>query len=501
MSIKAKQVAGVTTLVVVVVAVLSACHLAHAGAAAAARKRQSRGELLADAIFQRAADVVAHGGEDPYAALRDDGGHPLDPRVEHRATPATSPTRRSSTRTGIAVAHSDRGSEGQPDRRAGGPRRRSSTAARRRSSRAVVFRSHVRDAAADARRRPGRSASIRIGVSTLLVRNELRDGAARARRRPSLVALLVSTLVAMLLAQWMLRPIHVIQSGLTRLGRGELDVGSICRSEEFSDLGSSFDAVSAQLSAVRAEGSSPVSVGDRLRVGRRQPRGRRGAVLPDGELMFCNSAMARCCRARVRPTRRRDAAAGRQSGAAARRARRWRAGSRRGRVSIALGRREADPDEPAERLLMSHAIEDAERPVPGRHARRAQPRVSEPGALDAELLAEAGGARPADGRRRARGEEPAQRDDDSPRAAEAEARAPCREPIAVPAPSGGIAQPRSRRKHVNVIGDEIRRLDQVVIGFLKFARPDELKLQPVQLVDAASATSRRRRRRRRSATA
>ena len=36
-------------------------------------------------------------------------------------------------------------------------------------------------------------------------------------------------------------------------------------------------------------------------------------------------------------------------------------------------------------------------------------------------------------------------------------------------------------KHVNVISSEIRRLDEVVIGFLKFARPDELKLQPVRL--------------------
>ena len=40
---------------------------------------------------------------------------------------------------------------------------------------------------------------------------------------------------------------------------------------------------------------------------------------------------------------------------------------------------------------------------------------------------------------------------------------------------------RTCRKHVNIIGDEIRRLDEVVDGFLKFARPDELKLQPVQL--------------------
>ena len=42
----------------------------------------------------------------------------------------------------------------------------------------------------------------------------------------------------MLLAQWMLRPIHVIQSGLTRLGRGELDVRlDLPEGEEFKDLG------------------------------------------------------------------------------------------------------------------------------------------------------------------------------------------------------------------------------------------------------------------------
>jgi signal transduction histidine kinase len=41
-------------------------------------------------------------------------------------------------------------------------------------------------------------------------------------------------------------------------------------------------------------------------------------------------------------------------------------------------------------------------------------------------------------------------------------------------------------KHVNVIAAEIRRLDQVLNGFLKFARPDELKLQPVRLASLIS---------------
>jgi signal transduction histidine kinase len=41
-------------------------------------------------------------------------------------------------------------------------------------------------------------------------------------------------------------------------------------------------------------------------------------------------------------------------------------------------------------------------------------------------------------------------------------------------------------KHLSVIAHEIRRLDEVMVGFLKFARPDELKLQPVQLSDIIS---------------
>src|SRR5688500_20120877 len=36
-------------------------------------------------------------------------------------------------------------------------------------------------------------------------------------------------------------------------------------------------------------------------------------------------------------------------------------------------------------------------------------------------------------------------------------------------------------KHVDVIGSEIKRLDEVVVNFLKFTRPEELKLEPVDL--------------------
>ena len=55
-----------------------------------------------------------------------------------------------------------------------------------------------------------------------------------------------------------------------------------------------------------------------------------------------------------------------------------------------------------------------------------------------------------------------------------------REPITVPAGAGGTKSV-DLNKHVNIIASEIRRLDEVVVGFLKFARPDELKLQPLEL--------------------
>src|SRR4029077_15087987 len=45
----------------------------------------------------------------------------------------------------------------------------------------------------------------------------------------------------------------------------------------------------------------------------------------------------------------------------------------------------------------------------------------------------------------------------------------------LPAPSEEALQ------HVDVIAGEIRRLDEVVQGFLKFTRPEDLKLQPVVL--------------------
>jgi methyl-accepting chemotaxis protein len=85
-----------------------------------------------------------------------------------------------------------------------------------------------------------------------------------------LAALAVSTLVALLLAQWTLRPVHVLQSGFARLGRGEFGVKlDLPAGDEFSELGASFNKLSAELSTVRSQmatdSAAPVeSVVDRL---------------------------------------------------------------------------------------------------------------------------------------------------------------------------------------------------------------------------------------------
>ena len=45
----------------------------------------------------------------------------------------------------------------------------------------------------------------------------------------------------------------------------------------------------------------------------------------------------------------------------------------------------------------------------------------------------------------------------------------------------GAVDEKEAIRHVDVIAHEIRRLDQVVQGFLKFTRPEDLKLQPIRV--------------------
>src|SRR5258705_232374 len=93
--------------------------------------------------------------------------------------------------------------------------------------------------------------SIRIGVSTVLMRQEL-NASLRPAINVAIASLLIAVIVAALLAQLFLRPINVIRSGLTRLGKGELGVTlDLNQNDEFGDLGTFFNTVSQQLSEQR----------------------------------------------------------------------------------------------------------------------------------------------------------------------------------------------------------------------------------------------------------
>lgn len=103
---------------------------------------------------------------------------------------------------------------------------------------------------------------IRIGLTKALVRRELNTSVAPAALAAG-IALLIAVGTAMLLAQLVLRPMHVIRSSLSRLGRGDLGATLDLRDdEEFRELGDVFDQVSAQLRAAAPEGLKPAQLSE-----------------------------------------------------------------------------------------------------------------------------------------------------------------------------------------------------------------------------------------------
>ncbi|HWK12504.1 MAG TPA: HAMP domain-containing protein, partial [Vicinamibacterales bacterium] len=284
MSIKGRQVAGVTTLVVIIVAVLSVFHLASL-ARLSLQESAARGEMLQQMIFQRTRDVLI-AAKDPYPALEQDGGIrsllesalAYSPNVVYAAIV---------DKDGVAIAHSSVALQGQHI-----PAQEDLEKLVQERSSVALLRAVFSDRTYEVRQvllvNQQEFGSIRIGFSTLLVKSELRK-ALKQSLQDVVMALLLSCLVALLMSQWLLRPIHVIQSGLTRLGRGELNVSlDLPEGEEFRDLGTSFKAVSDQLSASRAKalsaGTDFESVVENL----------EDAVAlfnPDGTLIFSNPAM------------------------------------------------------------------------------------------------------------------------------------------------------------------------------------------------------------------
>lgn len=247
LGIKGKQIVGVTAIVAVAVTALSGLHVTQL-AQVVLRESHARGELLSNAIFHRAREVVP-GSPDPYAALSADPG--LRAILESAIYGETETGAFILDTDGVVVAASDATLVGLSREEGAdltglleqGPVRQIGAMYSQEGQTLEVRQPMMLGDEA--------FGSIRIGISTLLMRQEL-NAALRPALWTAALALGVAVLVAALLAQVLLRPIHVIRSGLTRLGEGELGVTlDLPPGDEFGELGAFFNSVSQRLSADR----------------------------------------------------------------------------------------------------------------------------------------------------------------------------------------------------------------------------------------------------------
>jgi signal transduction histidine kinase len=483
LGIKGKQVFGVTSIVGAMVVILSLLHLAQL-ARVSFKESEKRAEMLAKAVFHRAREVVT-ADANPYEALRADRGlrSLLESALysENVTFAAIVDTRN------VAVVHDDPTFEGQvlpaePDltKQLEQPALSLLVSLYRGQGRNIEYRQPLLLGNTE-------FGSIRIGVSTLLIREEL-DSSLGNAVATALAALAVSVLVATLLAQLLLRPIHVIRSGLKRLERGEFGVRlDLNQDDEFGDLGTFFNAVSAQLSADRSQMAGQVA---NLESAVEHLEDAVAIVSPRGELLFANPAMRLLLPdaspgaalddliPAEHPLRRlaEQTLVSRQS---------------RGPLSATF--------DAGERLMMTHAVNDASGQLVGvmlvarnleyfsqvqstiRYSRKlaALGRLSAGVAhevknplnammIHLELLKQQIASR-------ARGSAAA------PAAARQEATDRRVLGTLVADNLDPSIDADQALQHVDVIATEIKRLDEVVQGFLKFTRPDDLKLQPVAL--------------------
>jgi signal transduction histidine kinase len=498
-SIRVKQIVGVTAIVGLAVVALSVLYAARL-TDVVFHESYSRGQWMAKAILHHAG-VIVTGDGDPYAQLREDTG--LRSIIESSAYSDNITTATIVDPTGIIVIANLRSMVGQLS-----PRQDDLAALDAASPYAKLKEIYTGDGRTlEVRERLMRGdedfGSIRIGVSTLLMGNQLKEMFWGALFTVA-AALGISVFVAGIFAQLLLRPIHVLRSGLTRLGKGEFGVTlDLPPGDEFGELGDFFNTVSQQLSADRS-----LLAGQKANLQTAVEHLEDAVALfnPTGELLFSNPAMQHTLPADAmgralhgllpngHPYRTlvEETLATRRSRGPVQSQRHPTEPITMPSKSGAAAAAEGKPND--EELIMTHAIMGTSGELVGvllvsrnlAHLSRMQSTLAYSRKLVALGRLTAGIAHEVKNplnammihlellRTKIRGTVVAMQAEPVAAAGGMLGLGPGRAP-ALPSPVQGALD------HVSIIESEIRRLDEVVQGFLKFTRPEDLRLQPVKV--------------------
>jgi signal transduction histidine kinase len=244
MSIKQKQVLGVTSIVVLVVLILSVMHLTTLTRTLLSQSR-ARAELIATSIGHSATDISVTEETAAYQELRRDLG--VRTALETALYSDDVVYAAIVDPSGTVIAHSDptRVGEKLPD---GDSLADIADATALTQLRAIYWTRRMLELRQPMLFGDKQIAEIRVGLSTLLARRTLNESL-RPPLVAALAALAAAVIVAFVLAQIVVRPIHVIRSGLSRLGRGDLGATLDLKGDEFKELGDIFASVTSQLKA------------------------------------------------------------------------------------------------------------------------------------------------------------------------------------------------------------------------------------------------------------
>ena len=486
LGIRAKQIAGVTLTVGLFVVVLSGVYVRHMAEVVLGENQQTA-ELLAKQIFHRAFEIIEPGTAEPYVVLRNDPGlgSLLESSLFGRVILGVAIV----DTDGFVVTSDDRSQIGQLYEERDELRTLLDADIRTQLQKIFQPDGPTYEVREDLTLSDEAFGSIRVKVSTVFVKTQI-EGLLGTALLTGAAALGGAVVMAWLLAQLLLRPIHVIRSGLTRLGKGEFGVTlDLPPGDEFGELGSFFNTVSQQLSADRS-----LLAGQKANLQSAVEHLEDAVALfdPSGQLLFSNPAMQPTLPAEAIGRALRGLLA---DGHPYRTLVEETLAMRVSRGPVQVRNPQGESPRAAaedELLVMTHAVAGTDGGLVGvllvarniAHLSRMQSTLAYSRKLVALGRLTAGIAHEVKNplnammihlellRTKIRNGVVAAEGTSAPRAT-AGTLALSR-PSTSPFVQGMI-------DHVEVIESEIRRLDEVVQGFLKFTRPEDLRLQPVRV--------------------